>query len=739
LIGFAHPGLFWAGLGLVAVPILIHLFFRRRHRVIRWAAMDFLLAALKKQKRRMEIENLLLLLLRCAAILLLAVAVARPAFQTPSLPFGGGARAVVLVVDTSLSMGAQHTGRTALERAQDRAAQFLSELPDGSQVTVVASRDDQAAGGPRALLENADADGARAALPQLRVAHGPNRLAEVFRLVGKELASLRGRRMVVLLSDLQRSDWYAPDGDERRKGVFEALKQLDSDPEAEEKTPVVLVDVGQEETANVTLTELSVDAGRLAFAGKLLGVTATLVNYGPTPTSGTVTLYLARPGDGQWEKTLTEEVTVPGALGFGKPEPLRREFLPRVPASDSSARFRAQFTPHAASAGNDRLAADSERLLALRARPPVRVLPVSTFFKATDLLQDVALVQVIDLLPSIYPPQLAAADLSGVDIVLWAAAETSTLTAEDVTKLEAFVRSGGGLLWYCGDEPEDQIRSLFTEGKEDPLFPMRLGPKQSDEEHKVRIEREDERTQKHPLFAETNLPFAFSPMIHTYRKVSDYAEGAVIAKYENGDPAVLEKGYGRGRVVVVTTTPDDRSFELNGSLLPAIFFFNAAQYLVWESPNQRNVTVGEPVEIPLPAGAREVEVTPPQAAGGPTQHPVPEGAQTFLLTDTAAPGFYELVARGPTGPAALPRDSTFDVAVNLDASEGDLRRVPVERLRSDYQGAPLVMADEGEILPRGVQGDTGEASRAFLGGVVGLLLLELFCAYRFGTRRRTTA
>jgi hypothetical protein len=65
--------------------------------------------------------------------------------------------------------------------------------------------------------------------------------------------------------------------------------------------------------------------------------------------------------------------------------------------------------------------------------------------------------------------------------------------------------------------------------------------------------------------------------------------------------------------------------------------------------------------------------------------------------------------------------------------------VPVERLRSDYQGAPLVMADEGEILPRGVQGDTGEASRAFLGGVVGLLLLELFCAYRFGTRRRTTA
>ena len=50
--GFAAPGLLW-GMGLASAPILIHLFFRRRHREIDWAAMRWLLEAIKKQYRNM--------------------------------------------------------------------------------------------------------------------------------------------------------------------------------------------------------------------------------------------------------------------------------------------------------------------------------------------------------------------------------------------------------------------------------------------------------------------------------------------------------------------------------------------------------------------------------------------------------------------------------------------------------------------------------------------------------------
>lgn len=733
LLAFANPALFWTGLGLVAVPILIHFFFRRRHRVVRWAAMDFLLAALRKQKRRMEIENLVLLLLRCAAILLLALGLARPGCTAPSLPFSGGARAVVLVMDTSASMGAVHTGRTAMDRAKDRAAQFLSELPQGSKVTLVASRDEAGGGGgaPRALLENAEPSDVRVVLAGLRTGYGGNDLRAVFALAAQQMKALKGRQIVVFVTDLQRRDWFG-DADGRREDLYDILRER---ADGGIPVPVVLVDAGQDESANVVVAGLSVDAGRQAFAGKLLGVTATLLNYGPAPAQGTLTLQVAQGGDGAWEKVLAEEVVVPPP-GLGQPEPLPREFLPRVPAKgDGSVRFRALFTARADATDRDRLAVDSERLLALRVRPPVRILPVSTFSGALDLLRDVELTEVIEFLQPIFPADLQTRDLTNVDVVLWADPELASLPPEDADKLKAFVRGGGGFLAYVA-RLGDPLRLLF-EG-DDPLLPMRIGDVRRDEEHPVLIDREDDRTQAHPLFEETRQPLFFSPEVTGYAQVTGFDDRAVVARYANGDPAVLEKSYGRGRVVAITTTPDERFFRLNGSLLPAILFFNASQYLVWESPAMRNVTVGSPADVRLPPGTREVEVTPPAAAGGTSREPVKEGATEFQIADTSTPGFYRVVAKGVTaGATALPTESAIDIAANLDASEGDLRRAAQAELKQTYQGAPLHFTDEAEaILPRGTQGDAGEASRAFLGGVVAILLIELICAWRFGTRRR---
>ena len=54
--GFITPGFALAGLLLVAVPIVIHLLNRRRFKTIEWAAMEFLLRALKKNRRRIRCE-----------------------------------------------------------------------------------------------------------------------------------------------------------------------------------------------------------------------------------------------------------------------------------------------------------------------------------------------------------------------------------------------------------------------------------------------------------------------------------------------------------------------------------------------------------------------------------------------------------------------------------------------------------------------------------------------------------
>lgn len=78
---------------LGAVPIIIHLLNRRRFRIILWAAMEFLLSSLKKNKRRLQLRDIILMLIRAAAVILMALALARPTIAGGVLKlFGGGGR-----------------------------------------------------------------------------------------------------------------------------------------------------------------------------------------------------------------------------------------------------------------------------------------------------------------------------------------------------------------------------------------------------------------------------------------------------------------------------------------------------------------------------------------------------------------------------------------------------------------------------------------------------------------------
>ncbi len=75
--GFASLGMLWWGV-LGGIPIVIHLLHKRKYRETTWAAMRFLIAAAKKNARRIRIEQLILLMVRVLILLLLV-------FASPSL------------------------------------------------------------------------------------------------------------------------------------------------------------------------------------------------------------------------------------------------------------------------------------------------------------------------------------------------------------------------------------------------------------------------------------------------------------------------------------------------------------------------------------------------------------------------------------------------------------------------------------------------------------------------------
>ena len=51
-LAFLNPFLLWA-VPLCAVPIIIHLLNRRRFKIVPWAAMEYLLAAMKRNRKRL--------------------------------------------------------------------------------------------------------------------------------------------------------------------------------------------------------------------------------------------------------------------------------------------------------------------------------------------------------------------------------------------------------------------------------------------------------------------------------------------------------------------------------------------------------------------------------------------------------------------------------------------------------------------------------------------------------------
>src|SRR5712691_4825929 len=105
-MSFLTP-LFLAGLGAIAVPILIHLIQRERKRVVQFPSLMFLQRIPYQSVRRRRIRNWLLLAMRVAAIALLVLAFARPFFPqgAPAAAAPGGDREVVILLDQSASMG----------------------------------------------------------------------------------------------------------------------------------------------------------------------------------------------------------------------------------------------------------------------------------------------------------------------------------------------------------------------------------------------------------------------------------------------------------------------------------------------------------------------------------------------------------------------------------------------------------------------------------------------------------
>jgi hypothetical protein len=129
-----------AGAAAMAIPIIIHLIFRQRRRPIEWAAMRFLIEAFRKQKRRLQLEQILLLAVRCMIVLVLGLALARPILRGAGLLDDDGFRTVILVIDDGLASqvtSEPSSPETAFARHIEQARELVSALGESEAVGII--------------------------------------------------------------------------------------------------------------------------------------------------------------------------------------------------------------------------------------------------------------------------------------------------------------------------------------------------------------------------------------------------------------------------------------------------------------------------------------------------------------------------------------------------------------------------------------------------------------------------
>ncbi|MEC8511623.1 MAG: BatA domain-containing protein [Planctomycetota bacterium] len=218
-MNFLQPWVLW-GLPLIAIPVVIHLMHKRRHRVVEWGAMMFLLDGAKLSRGRQRLREILLLAMRTLAVLGLLLGVGRPIAGGWVGRVGGEAvDTIIVVVDRSASMAEHVQGAPESKLAAGmRALRGALEVTSAPELIMI---DAVRPGRAQRLTSAADLsvlgmDEATAAASDMPAAFET--------AVTYLQESAAGRSEIWVVSDGQSSDWAPADG--RWQGLAAAMNDL---------------------------------------------------------------------------------------------------------------------------------------------------------------------------------------------------------------------------------------------------------------------------------------------------------------------------------------------------------------------------------------------------------------------------------------------------------------------------------------------------------------------------------
>jgi hypothetical protein len=735
MLPFVHPSLFWIGLPLIGLPILIHLINLLRQRKVEWAAMEFLLASQKKHRKWIILKQLLLLLMRMMAVTALVLMVAQPVLKNQwGALFGGSNTHHIVLLDDSFSMSDRWADTSAFAQAKqvvERLAARATRQETPQTFTLLRfSRAGRTSGGtqPDLMNESVTADfstkleGTLGPLAVSQTAAGP---AEAIDAVERLPAAREDEtRIVYLVSDFRAVEWNEPTV---LKKSLEKLSAGDA-----QLHLVNCVDTGR---GNLAIAQLQTAPGVRA-ANVPLMVDVAVINHG-TSAIKNVSVLLEEDGN-------TRPAVVIEEIPAGKT--VSRRFPVIFPTAGAHL-LKAQLESDAVDFDNLRFS-----VVEVSATTPVLVIDGSPdgrdgYFLATALAPGGKIHSGIK--PLIESPRyLRNNPLDGFAAIYLANIER--LDPAEIEALESYVRAGGGVAFFLGERSTSDFfnKQLYRNGE--GLFPLPLA--QSVQLLVDRLEKvPDVEVTDHPIFsvfAGERNSFISAVIIERYFaapkgwQADPDSTTKVIAKVRNGAPLVVEHKFGAGRVIAFLTkaapTETDQGVWNNwarGNPSFVVAMLELEAYLAGARQTSAPRLVGTPLELKLDAGKYRPQVRFTLPSDGATASRKDGGVLTIdaeqaknsllaAFNETHASGFYDAQLTKVDGSTETRR-----FAINVDPAEGNLRHIDGPQLAVRLSGINYEFHNAGDFAFNARQLAGFNLGASLLYALVIILLLEQVLAY----------
>lgn len=697
-MSFLTPLFLLGGLA-IALPVLFHLSRRATRKRTAFSSLMFLTPTAPRLKRRSRLEQWLLLILRCLALALLALGFARPFMKdgSPMVPLSEQARQVVLLLDTSASMRREGAWTNALTKADD----IIRSLRPIDRFAVMCFGRET-----RTVLEFSEWDGtppeARATLARARLAS----LAPTWEgtLLGQALVAAAdafsdgdregqdsASKEIVLVSDLQTGS------------RLESLQAY----EWPKDVRLNVAGVAPVRAGNAGVQWLAGTGGNAADGKESVRIRVSNT-IGATNEQFSLT----------WKR---------GEVAAGEPVSIQ------VPPGQS--RVVTMDAPRDAP-GVDRIELTGDGVPfdnTVYVAPPEKQRLSVVYFGAdnpSDATQPLFFLKhALESSPRVdvklFRPQGGEGGLSAA----LASVKVGFLTGATpgiARPLRAWIESGATL--FAVPSSASEADALARAVADVEINATDIRPTAGGYAMWGEIDF------KHPLFSPFADPrYSDFTKIHVWRyrrlDAARFDGARILARFDSGDPAVMETSLGKGRVVWLATgwQPIDSQLAVSSKFVP----------LVWSVLDYANVTQAEIIHyfvgdsLPLPVSTNPLTVLGPD---GGAHSPVAGATQSFA---TLFPGIYRVIADGA--------ESRF--MVNLDPAESrtePLTMDDLEQLGVPAQSAAESRSTSGEEKRQAsllaVENEGRQKLwRWFIVATLAVLLSETILAARAGRRMRAQA